>query len=110
MGTFLLHNTWVHFYLLYVGALSVIFIWDCLRPQPATRDGSRTPRNEAAHGAPGLFPSAANQNPPRSVSTPGRRTDKEVEPLRAGRRLQVSTDPTPAPSSRDRREYHVVTP
>jgi hypothetical protein len=83
----LLHNPWVHFYLLYVAALFVIFIWDSLHPQPATRDDSRTPRNEAAHGAPGLCPAAASQNPPRSVSRPGRRTDKEVEPLRGGRRL-----------------------
>jgi hypothetical protein len=65
MGTFLLHNPWVQFYLLYVGALSVVFLWDRLRAQPATWDGSRTPANEAAHGGPRFLPAAARHNSPR---------------------------------------------
>ena len=74
MGTFLLHDPWVRLYLLYVAALFVACIWDYLRNPPAIQDDSRTPRNEVAYGAPGLFPSAASQTPPRSVSRPGRRT------------------------------------
>src|SRR5262249_19623148 len=81
-----------------------------LRNPPATQDDSRAPRNEAVHGAPGFFPSTVSQNPPRPVSRPARRTDKEVEPLRGGRRLREPTDPTSAPNSSDRRECHVVTP
>jgi hypothetical protein len=33
MGTLLLHNPWIQFYLLYVGPLGVAFIWDYLRRQ-----------------------------------------------------------------------------
>ena len=91
MGTFLLHDPWVRLYLLYVAALFVACILDWLCNPPAIQDDSRTPRNEVAHGAPGLFPSAASQTPPRSVSRPGWRTDKEVEPIRADRRLQAPT-------------------
>ena len=46
MGTLLLHNPWVQFYLLYVAALFVACIWDYLRNPPAIQDDSRTPRNE----------------------------------------------------------------
>ena len=63
MGTLLLHDLWVHFYLLYVAAVFVACIWDYLRNLPAIQDDSRTPRDEVAHGAPGLFPSAASQEP-----------------------------------------------
>src|SRR5271166_6289799 len=91
MGTLLLHNPRIQFYLLYFAAWFIACIWDYLRNPPAIQDDSRTPRNEVAHGAPGLFPSAASQTPPRSVSRPGRRTDKEVEPIRGDRRLQAPT-------------------
>jgi hypothetical protein len=37
MGTFLLHNPWIQFYLLYAGALWIAFLWDYLRRSPATR-------------------------------------------------------------------------
>jgi hypothetical protein len=110
MGNLLLHYPLVQFYLLYVGALFVAFLWDFLRNPPAIRDGSGTPRNEMADGTPGLFPSAADQNPFRSVSRPGRRTDKEVEAGSGGRRLQAPTTFTPAPNSRNRRNHHVFTP
>jgi hypothetical protein len=43
MGTFLLHNPWVQFYLLYVGALLAIIVWDRLRDARATRDDSLAP-------------------------------------------------------------------
>jgi hypothetical protein len=110
MGTLLLHDPVVQFYLLYVAALVVACIWDSLRYPPAFQDDSRTPRKEVAQGPPGLFPSAASQNPPRSVSRPGRGAAKQVEPIREGRRLQAPTDPIPTPSSTNRREYHVVAP
>jgi hypothetical protein len=97
MGTLLLHDPWVRFYLLYFAAWYVACILDCLRNPPAIQDDSRTPRNEVAHGAPGLFPSAASQTPPRSVSRPGRRTDKEVEPIRGDRWLQAPTRSHPRP-------------
>ena len=47
MGTILLHHPWVQFYLLYVGALWGVFIWDYLRNLPAARDGARTAPSEA---------------------------------------------------------------
>ena len=51
MGTLLLHNPWVQFYLLYVGALGVVVLWVCLRNPPATLDGARTPpRPGRRHG------------------------------------------------------------
>jgi hypothetical protein len=100
MGTLLLHNPWVQFCLLRVAALLVAYTWSYLRNPPAIQDDSRTPRNEVAHGAPGLFPSAASQTPPRSVSRPGRRTDKEVEPIRGDRRLQAPTRSHPHPDFR----------
>ena len=110
MGTLLLHNPWIHFYLLYVAALLVACIWDYLHSRLTIQDDSRAPQNEVTHGTPGLLPSASSQNPPPPVSRPGRRTDKEVGPVRGGRRPQAPADPTPAPSSRNRRKYHVVTP
>ena len=110
MGDILLHHPLVHFYLLYVAVLVVACVWDYLCNPPATRDEARAPRIEAAHGAPGSFPSAVSQHPPRPVSSPRRRTDEEVEPLRGGRRFKAPTDPTSAPNSRNGRECHVVTP
>jgi hypothetical protein len=62
------------------------------------------------HGTPGLFPIRCS--PTRSsvgVET-GRRTEKEVRPVCTSRRLQSPTDPTPAPNSKNRRDYHVVSP
>ena len=50
MGTLLLHDPWVHFYLLYVAAVFVACIWDSLRNLPAIQDDSRTPWNEVVHG------------------------------------------------------------
>ena len=110
MGNVLLHHPLVQFYLLFVAALFIAFIRDYLRNPPANPDGSRRPRNEIAHGAPGLFRSAANQNRPQSVARRGQRTDKKMKPIRGDRRHQAPTDPIPASSSRNRREYHVVTP
>jgi hypothetical protein len=110
MGNLLLHHPLIQFYLLFVAALFVAFLWDYLRNPPAIQDRSRTPRNEMADGTPGFFPSAAGQNPVRSVSRPGRRTDKEVEPRRGGPRHQAPTAPIAAPNSRNRRKYHVFTP
>jgi hypothetical protein len=43
MGTLLLHDPWVCFYLLYVGALSVAFICAHPRTPPATGDGAKPP-------------------------------------------------------------------
>ena len=100
MGTLLLHDPWVRFYLLYVAALLVACILDCLCNPPAIQDDSRTPRNEVTHGAPGLFPSAASQTPPRSMSRPVRRMDKEVEHIRGDRRLQAPTRSHPRPDFR----------
>jgi hypothetical protein len=54
-GFWLLHNPWIQFYLVYVAALSVVFLWDCLRPQPATRNVAPPP-NAAAPGGTSLPP------------------------------------------------------
>jgi hypothetical protein len=43
MGTLLLHDPWIQFYLLLLGAFGVAFIGGFLRNPPATRDGARTP-------------------------------------------------------------------
>jgi len=65
MGNLLLHHPLIQFYLLFVAALFVAFLWDYLRNPPAIPDGSRTPSNEMAGGTAGLFSSAASQNPIR---------------------------------------------
>jgi hypothetical protein len=107
MGTLLLHNPWVQFYLLFVGALGVVFIWDYWRNPPADREHARTLANKAAQG---------KASPPRrlpsqglcSVSRPWRRTDKEVGPTAGtttGGALRVSVA---APTSGKRRKHHVV--
>jgi hypothetical protein len=89
MKTILLSHPLVQFYLLLVAALAVALVWDCyLRSRPAVR----TPRM--------LFP-AANQDQPRWMWRSGRRTEV--------RRLQAATAFFPAPSSRNRKEHHVVT-
>jgi hypothetical protein len=75
MVTYLLHNPWVRLYLLYVAALLVACLWDYLHNRTASREDSRTPHNEKAHGAPDVLPSAASKNRPRAVSRSGRRTD-----------------------------------
>jgi hypothetical protein len=46
MGTLLLHNGRVEFYLLCVAALVVAFLWDYLR-HPTATDNSRTPADPA---------------------------------------------------------------
>jgi hypothetical protein len=85
MGNILLHNPWIQFYLLYVTALSVAFIWDYLR-------------------------NAARQNAPQPVLRQRPRADKEVETVRGTHRLRAPTDPCAVLNSRNRREYHVVSP
>jgi len=72
MGTLLLHNPWVQFYLLYAGALSIALLWDQLRQTLAARHSSQTPRNETAHGESPLLPSSVSKKPPESVWRPGR--------------------------------------
>jgi hypothetical protein len=89
MGTSLLHDPWVQFYLLYAAVLFVVHLRAYLSALDAIQNDSRTPRNEAAHGAHGLSLSAASQTPSRSVSRPGRRTDKEAEPIPGDRRFQT---------------------
>ena len=89
MGTLLLHNPWVRFYLLYAAVLFVVYMRAYLRNPDAIQNDSRTPRNEVAHGAPGLFLSAARQIAFQSVSRPEPRTDKEEEPIRGDHRFQA---------------------
>jgi hypothetical protein len=56
MGTLLLHHPLVYVYLLYVGVLWVVFVWDRLRsPQPRGRT-PRTGPNEPAAVGPRLHP------------------------------------------------------
>jgi hypothetical protein len=43
MGALLLHNPWIQFYLVWVGALGIAFIWDYMRGPTATEEGSRPP-------------------------------------------------------------------
>ena len=50
MGTILLHNPWVHVYLLCVGALCAVHLLDYLFTPRATRDGARTSPRSAAQG------------------------------------------------------------
>jgi len=81
MRNILLHNPWVQFYLLYAGALWVVFIWDYLRKPLAKRDGGRIPTNEAVRWR--AWPSFRPRSlEPCSVSRSGRRTDKEIGPHR----------------------------
>ena len=100
MGTLLLHNPWVRFYLLYAAVLFVVYMRAYLLNPGAIQDGFRTPRNEPAHGAPGLFLSTASQTPPRSVSRPGRRVDQEAAPTGGDRRFQAPTRSHPRPNFR----------
>jgi hypothetical protein len=109
MGNLLLHNPWVQFYLVYVGALAVVFVWDSLRNRSAIRDSARTPPNEAAQGW-ALTPPRPRPQEPCSVSRPGRRTEKEVEPTAGITTWGALRTTVAAPTSGKRREYHVVTP
>jgi hypothetical protein len=86
MAALLIHDPWVRLYLLYAAVLSVVHIWAFVRNPQTIQDDSRTPRKEVAHG---LFLSAASQTPPRSVSRPGRRIEKEVQPIGGDRRFQA---------------------
>jgi hypothetical protein len=79
MGTLLLHNPWVQFYLLYVGALGVVFICDYLCNPSVPRIGTRTPPTEAAQHGPSPAPRPRSHDT-RLVSRPGQRTDKQVRP------------------------------
>ena len=105
METVLLHNGRIAFYLLFVAALLVAYIWDYLRYRGATDDDSRRPANHGAYGLPGFLPCVARHISPRSVSRPFQRTDmdKEAEPIRGGHRPQAPTDPAAARSSRNGR-------
>ena len=76
MGSLLLHDPWVQFYLLLVGALWIIFIWDYyMGTQPTTRYDARPQGKEADWGKALAVPAADNKNLRRSVSRPTRRTD-----------------------------------
>lgn len=94
MAASLLYNPWVRLYLLYAAVLFVVYMWAYLRNPDAIQDDSRTPRKEVA---PGLFASAADQTPFRSMSRLGRRTDQKVEPTGGDRRLQEPTRSHPRP-------------
>jgi hypothetical protein len=109
MGTYLLHNPWVRFYLLYVAALCAVCLWDYWRNRQASRDGARNLLNEAVQA--GASPSP---RPPLVRTLPG---------VEAGRRMDWQGAPTArvatwgalraggaAPTSGKRREYHGVTP
>jgi hypothetical protein len=98
MGAMLVRDPWVDFYLLYVTTLSIAWAWDYVRRQTAVQGDSRTSRNETVRKAPGLSPFAAGKNAPTSGPKPGRRTDKEVKPVRDGPGRPAMTDPTRAPS------------
>jgi hypothetical protein len=76
MRTLLLQNPWVQFYLLYVGVLVIVLVWDRLLNPPASRGGKKTPR---------------------PVSKPAPRTVQEVEPFPGARWLQAPTDSIAAP-------------
>jgi hypothetical protein len=76
VGDLLLHHPLVHFYLLFVAALGVAFVWDYWRHPSAVRSGARTPPNQAAQG--GASPPHARSQQPGSSSGPGRRT-KQAE-------------------------------
>jgi hypothetical protein len=38
VGSLLLHNFWVRFYLVYLSVLLIAFVWDSLRPPPPRQD------------------------------------------------------------------------
>jgi hypothetical protein len=82
MGDILLHNPWVRFYVFYVAALLIVWIWNYIHE----------PR--------------AIPNDPR---TTGPETANEVEPRRGGGGLTTPTNPAPAPRSTNRRDDHVLT-
>jgi hypothetical protein len=48
MGSLLIQNPLIHLHLVYVGALSLVFICAYLRNPPATIDDSRTQPNQLA--------------------------------------------------------------
>jgi hypothetical protein len=50
MGALLLHNPWIQFYLVWVGALGIAFIWDYMRGPTATEDGTPTSRRKPFSG------------------------------------------------------------
>jgi hypothetical protein len=110
MGTLLLHDPWVRLYLLYVAALFVACILDCLRNPFAIQDDPRTPRNEVAHGRLAFSP------PPRAKPLLGRCRGRGGGWIRkwspfvetVGSRRQPN--PTPAPTSGYTRDNHVFTP
>jgi hypothetical protein len=107
MGTLLLRDPWLHFYLLYLGGLLVVLIWDCWCNPRATQESAQSRLNDAAQGR--------ASPPPRSqelwsVLRPGQRTDKEVGPNAwrlTGGALHARVA---APTSRKRREDRVVAP
>jgi hypothetical protein len=109
MENILLHDPMVRFYLLYVAGLFVALLWDSLCNRPTIQDGSRIPQNEMAHGTPGQFPLRCQPAPSSVGAETGQQTVKEVMPVCGSCRLQAPTNPTLAPNSTNRREYHVVT-
>jgi hypothetical protein len=78
MGTLLLHEPCIYFYLLYVGALGIAFIWDYWRNPPRGGNDARTLRTEQAWEGAALPPLSDSQEF-FSVSKGERRTDKERE-------------------------------
>ena len=97
MGAILLRHPLVQLYLLYVGVLGVAFLWDYWRNLPAAPGGAAPPPCPRWQG-------------PVSVSRPGRRTDKEVEPTAGRRTWGAPRASVAAPISGKRREHHAVTP
>jgi hypothetical protein len=75
MGTLLLHDPFVQFYLLYVGVLWIAFFWAHLRKPSAKPDCSRTPEQKPVRAMPRLQTAAANKKPSLSVSRSNRPTD-----------------------------------
>jgi hypothetical protein len=109
MRDLLLHNPWVQFYLVDVGALAVVFIWYYTRNLPALQDRDRTGPNEAAldWASP---PARRRPREPCSVSRVGRRTDTEVELTAEKTTWGARRASAAASSSEKRRDNHVVTP
>ena len=109
MRDLLLHNPWVQFYLVYVGAWTVVFVWDYFRTPPAIRDSDWTPPNKAAQdwASP---PARPRPQEPCSVSRLGQRTDTEVELTAEKTTWGARRASAAASSSEKRRDNHVVTP
>jgi hypothetical protein len=108
MGTLLLQNPLVQFYLLCIGAWWVVVLWGFLLNPP--HSGQRP--DPVKRGGPGQGFASSSPLPARtlSVSRPGRQTDKEGEPTAGLTTWGALRASVAAPTSGKRREYHVVTP